>query len=534
MTGKDAVMADESTAKRFLVLLIVWLLIAAVAAVSYKFLVKPFFDRKKGDKTSSESIYKHDINIAADSFSGYSVLRSEIFRELLKADGIRLNVIDDKADYSARVKALGNNDVQMAAFPLNTIIETSADKQDFPGTIVLLIDETKGADAIIAHKADLSSIEDLNRSDGGFVLVPASPSEFLARIVVASFNLPKLPEKWMDKADSAQEVYQKFTNAKPGDKKAFVLWEPYVSKALENPGTTVLMDSSKLRGYIIDALVVQRDFLLKNEEIVKKVAEAYLRALFAYTQSPKEMNRLLIEDARANGEAMTEKQAERIMQGIQWKNTLENYACMGISGRSTAGKGLHIEEILNNIGAVLLKTGAIREMPLGGKLNMLFYDKILASVHRDNFHPGKKINILNNAGSGTEDFESVRTDRKLLALDESQWERLVQVGTMNIKPISFARGTDRLNIQSKRDLELLARTLENFPEYYLLVSGHARTEGDSEENRLLAQKRAEAAKMHLVEQGIDADRMKAKASASGTALDSDSQTVSFVVKQMPF
>ena len=106
---------------------------------------------------------------------------------------------------------------------------------------------------------------------------------------------------------------------------------------------------------------------------------------------------------------------------------------------------------------------------------------------------------------------------------------------MNIKPISFARGTDRLNIQSTRDLELLAKTLSNFPDYYLSVTGHTRAEGDSEENRQLAQKRSESAAKYLISPGIDEARIRAKASTGSNNQDeSDSQSVSFVVMQMPF
>ncbi len=527
-------MADENTAKRLLALVLVWLLVAALAAVTYKVLIKPILNKKKEAKTGSESKYKCDISIAADSFSGYSILRSENFRELMENDGIKLAVVDDKADYSGRVNALRKGDVQMAVFPLNSIIEAAAENPDFPGTIVLVIDETRGADAIIAKKENVKSFEDLNCAGGGFVLVPESPSEFLARVVVASFNLPKLPGNWMEKCDSASDVFEKFKNAKPGEKKAYVMWEPYVSKALDSSGV-ILLDSSKLRGYIVDVLVVQRDFLLKNEDIVKKVVEAYLRAAFSYMRNPKDMITLLIEDARAGGESLTEQQAERINQGVQWKNTLENYGCMGIAENQGDKKVQHIEDMMSNIAEILLKTGAVKEIPLGGKLNTLFYSKILATLHRENFHPGKKINIIEGAGIGTEDLESVRSDKKLVPLGDSQWERLIRVGTMNIKPISFARGTDRLNIQSTRDLELLAKTLSNFPDYYLSVTGHTRAEGDSEENRQLAQKRSESAAKYLISQGIDEARIRAKASTGSNNQDeSDSQSVSFVVMQMPF
>src|SRR5690606_25294602 len=113
--------------------------------------------------------------------------------------------------------------------------------------------------------------------DTKLVLTANSPSETLARVLISNFGLRNLDQNSFVKLKDAQEVYKKYRESKPADKLAFVLWEPYVSKTLENPNVHVLVDSSKFRGYIVDSIVANRDFLAKNKELSKRFLKAYFR-----------------------------------------------------------------------------------------------------------------------------------------------------------------------------------------------------------------------------------------------------------------
>src|SRR4029453_1067165 len=122
----------------------------------------PQLAKKLKDATGSASHYKDELVLAADSFSGYCVLRSEVFKQELRDRGIKLRVEDDKADYTARLDALRAGKVQLAAFTIDSLITAGARAGDFPATIVLVIDETQGADAIVAYEKAVGSIQDLN------------------------------------------------------------------------------------------------------------------------------------------------------------------------------------------------------------------------------------------------------------------------------------------------------------------------------------------------------------------------------------
>jgi outer membrane protein OmpA-like peptidoglycan-associated protein/ABC-type nitrate/sulfonate/bicarbonate transport system substrate-binding protein len=524
---------SERRAKGCLLAAVIWCVILGLLAVAYKFFVHPYFSEKLKGETGSASQYKNEIVIAADSFSGYAILRSDFVKQDLRNKQIKLTIQDDKADYEARLKALQAGKVQLAVFTIDSLITAGAKAGDFPGSIVLVIDETKGGDAIVALSNAVPTLQDLNDPAARLVLTPNSPSEFLARVVLAHFNLPNLPAKWWIEADGAAEVYKKFRATSPSEKKAFVLWEPYVSKALQKQGAQVLLDSSKLKGYIVDVLVAEREFLRDHPELVRAVVEAHCRAAYAYAQQTDGMVKQVMEDARrTGGESLDEAQAKQVVQGIQWKNTLENFAHFGLAGGAAQGDVPHLEDIIANIIDVLVKTKGLAKDPLPGKQSTLFYSQVLANMKTANFHPGRNLNILTDNAS-VADVEKVRADKQLAALAPEQWNSLRPVGQLRIEPIVFRRGSANISEQSERDLLELSKRLQSYPRFYLRIIGQARAEGDPDANRQLAQSRAEAAAQYLISQGVSPQRIRTEAAPS-TVAAGEAQAVSFVVGQLPY
>ena len=358
----------ERNAKGILVAAGIWIVIAVILAIAAKIFILPYFSKELAEETGSESLYHEEVRIAVDSFTGYCILRSPLFRKLLKDQGIKLTLADDNADYEQRMKSLSEHDVQMAVFTIDSFIQTGGRLGKFPATVVLVIDETKGADAIVAYKKALPNLQNLDNPSARMILTPDSPSEFLARTVIAHFNLPNLPEKWWQEEDGAAEVYRRFLADKGDRPNAYVLWQPYISMALENPDAHLLLDSSKLRGYIVDVLVAERKFLRDHPDTVKAVVEAYLRATYTYSQSPGKMAELVQEDTEKNGSTgLSESQIQEMIDGIEWKNTLENYAYFGLVPQGNGKGSQHLEEIFANISDVLVRTGAMDEDRTRGK-----------------------------------------------------------------------------------------------------------------------------------------------------------------------
>lgn len=138
--------------KGCLIATLAWCVIFLLLAAAYKFLVHPYFSKKLTEETSSSSRYENEINVAADSFSGYAVLRSPILKQWLAEKQVKLNVIDDGADYKSRLKHLEDGSTPLAVFTIDSYLNAGIKNGSFPGSIILVLDETKGGDALVAHE----------------------------------------------------------------------------------------------------------------------------------------------------------------------------------------------------------------------------------------------------------------------------------------------------------------------------------------------------------------------------------------------
>lgn len=324
---------------------------------------------------------------------------------------------------------------------------------------------------MLAYKSKFPDVDKLNRSDVRFVLVGDSPSETLARVVMQDFGLDQLSSTSIQRVASPEAILAKYKAATPQTDEVFVTWEPYVSQMLANDQLHVLVDSSRFTGYIVDTLVVSRDFLLKNGPVVESILEAYFTALHAFREEDA-MIKLLLQDAKETKQELTEAQAKRLVQGIQWKNTLENLAHFG----KRAGALVHIEDILSRISSVLVKAGAIDQPDSSKQFTKYFYDRPIESLLNKNFHPG-----LAN--------ETIREEAKLSALSDAQWGKLTTVGTLSVPELVFVRGSPNLTEASKRTLDDLAQKLQAWPQYYLIIRGNASQAGDTQANIKLASQR---------------------------------------------
>src|SRR5262249_1842797 len=153
--------------------------------------------QKKLDQTDDKLTKKLPrVNLALDSFSGYCVFRSPEFRKNLekKNSTLVLHLVDDNADYKKRIKTLERGETPLAVFPIDALINNSALCDQPPGSIVLLIDESQGADAIVGFKETFPDDRSLNRADLQIVGVGDSPSETLARVVRTKRKLNKVPD----------------------------------------------------------------------------------------------------------------------------------------------------------------------------------------------------------------------------------------------------------------------------------------------------------------------------------------------------
>lgn len=509
------------TKRKLVIITLIWVFIAGIFVISYQYFYEPikakeaakkFEEMKKRqiDLTSSPARYSDVVKFGIDSFSGYSTFRSLTFSEEAAKQSIRVEFVDDNANYKERLVNLANGNLDMAVFTIDGLIKTTAEFNDFPATIIAVIDESRGADAMVGVGSKFPNIDSINDPDVKIVCVADSPSETLSRIVMSNFKLERLGKNPFEFVSSPNELYKKYQTAKPSDKKIFVTWEPYISKIKENPDYNILMDSSKFHGYILDVIVSRRDFVIKNPQLVEKFLKSYFSANF---QNKQNMSQILLEDSKNSGDVLKKEQAEGLYKTIWFKNTQENFGHFGI----VQGTGLqHIDDIIRNIIKVLKNTGAISSDPTNGKPNSFYYTQILDSIHKSNWHPGFGTeNILRSSESAN--------------LSDEEWKMLKPVGTLYTPKLVFVRGTDRLTQASETVLNELSENLKVFPQCYLMVTGNASSVGNTEANLKLAKNRSENAVQWLTQHGIDPKRIKVQ-----EPLLTDSTTVEFVFYELPY
>ena len=523
-------MDDKATNVRFkvFVLIVIWFMIIGGIALGWRYLVRPKQEAEEHkkteakrheiiEKTSAPSRYKYTVNMAADTFSGYAIMRNASFRDENTKFGIRIELTDDQADYPQRLMNLAEGKLDMAAFTIDALFKSATDavaakkiELDNIPTIVAIIDETKGADAMVASKLKFPNLDSLNIPDLKIVCVKDSPSETLARVVMAHFNLDRLPDNPFDFKANIDDVYKEYQRTKPTESKVFVMWEPMVSKVIENPDYHNLVNSSKFRGYIVDVIVARRGFLLQNKELVVDVVKSYLKSMYDARMS---MPQLIFDDARMCGTTLRIEQAKALVDQIWWKNTQENFSHFGL----TTSKGVqHLQEINSNIMDVLLKTKAIKEDISIGQPNFWYSELVMRQLFDSSWHPG--------FGE-----EAVRQEKSLVVLNEDQWKQLNPVGTLQVPRLVFARGGTRLNESSFSTLDKLVESLKTWPQYYLMVEGHHANGGDDQANRELAEARAKAAVEYLISKGVDRSRIHAD-----TSKTNGSTTVAFVLGELPY
>lgn len=519
---------------------VAWALIILVGVLAYRFVIEPMLRDRKERAAQDELVAEtstaggassvHRIVLYADGFSGYAILRSSEFKKRLEKESIDLEIVDDGADYSVRMDALASGKAQLAAFPLNSFLKAGAESGRFPATIVLVLDETQGADAILAYKQTFGTIQDLNRPDARIVFTPESPSEFLAEITVESFVLPDLSENWRVERSGSEQIFRDLLRADPAAPIAYVLWEPEVSKALENPDVHVLLDSSKTKGYILDALVVERNFLKENEAVVSSFVESYLRTL--YNQSVTGgMEELIRRDLPLEGASLSDEHIASIAEGIVWKNTTDNFNYFGLGN----GSGESLGEILAKIVGVMTETSLLASDPLDGKYHSIYYDKILSKLDADRFHPGRRVGIIEGS-IGQTTLEKATGLIDLPNLTEEQWKNLQPVGNFQVEQIRFPRMSAKITLQNGRKLSAISNRLKDWPSYYVTLVGQSKQTGDAKLDEValdLALRRAEAAANFLEDKGTDPDRLRVEARLSAAG-DWSSLNLVFEAGQVPY
>ena len=160
-------------------------------ALTYKF----FRDGQNEEKNrNTAQQQKGTISLALDAYAGYYPLRSDQMVTDMLSKGYRLALNLDEGDYAARIDMLEKGKIDLAVFTVDSFILNGM-KNDFPGTIIAVLSESNGADAIVARADVASTLDDLKENkDLRISYTPKSPSEHLLKVVGSHFGVDRFLE----------------------------------------------------------------------------------------------------------------------------------------------------------------------------------------------------------------------------------------------------------------------------------------------------------------------------------------------------
>lgn len=448
-------------------------------------------DKDKQTTANTTQDQRGIIRLSLDAYAGYYPLRSDKMVSSLLSQGYRLDTKMDDGDYEARVNLLEKDEVDLAVFTIDSFI-LNASKKDFPGTIIAVLSESHGSDALVSKTSEAATLDDLKtNSDLKISYTPKSPSEHLLKVVGAHFGVDHFLKKrgsWRVLADGSEDAREKLLSGKT---QAAVLWEPDISKTLEKKGYTKLLGTESTSGIIVDVLVANRKFLSEKSTDVDLFLTTYFNVLKELRASESEFVKGL-----AKQEGVSRDLAQKMIAGVQWKSLYENaHDWFGIntsSGNSNFGLYKNIEQT----SSILIQARDFESSPLpDGDPRRIFLDSHIASL-------AAKM----NSGQSQESSSNITFQK----LSDSGWEQLKPIGTLKIEPIPFSSGSNEIDNTGSESIKGLVEKLSNYPNLRILVEGHTGTSGDRQANIELSQERASAVANNLIDKfGITPNRIRA-------------------------
>lgn len=468
------------------------ILVAVVTGSAVFFLKKKERDMVVTYSTSDAGGLKGEVSVVLDSWIGYFPLRSTVFGNLMREAGYRVKVIDDHADYPRRMAMLKKGKVDFAVCTVDSYL-LNGKAAGYPGIIIAVLDESKGGDAAVAWKERVSDLNGINtKKDLKIAYTPASPSEHLLKSLSVHFDIDRLKEdrsSWSVEVDGAEEAYRRLADREVD---MAVLWEPYVTEALELPGIVKLIGSEDMEKLIVDILLVNRNYARNNPEIVKLVVRSWFETLEMYGAAKDRLENDIVQTVRTPRDGV-----RAMLGGVRWLSFPENARWFGLNASSAHVSPELIESITSTAG-ILVDIGDFSRSPLpDGDPYTIVNSGFIAALESD---PSLK----QYAGEPTGNSLA----KKFSKLSDGQWKRLRVVGSLRLRPVSFRSGTEALDENGKEQLRLIVDSIRHYPNYRILIKGHTGLRGDQEENRKLSSMRAESVRNDMVHAyGIDPNRI---------------------------
>jgi len=477
-------------------LAMILVILGVIAMVGGRFAM-PFIEDFRQKNSSDAKGTKGKIRIGSDNWVGYFPLCSGEMKKRMRQSGYLLECVDDQADYEQRFKKLKSGDIEFAVGTVDSYV-INGDGFDYPGTIISVLDESKGGDAIVAWADKISSIDDFKSKQGyKIAYTPASPSHHLLKAISAHFDIEAFrnSSSWAVETNGSSDALKKLLNKEVG---AAVLWEPDVSKALSKKGLKRVIGTEDTSKLIVDVLIAGRKFSKDNPQVVELLLREYFETLKYYRENQDEY----IDDI-ADAYDMKKAEVKSLLKGVEWASLTDNAQRWYSEVNTSALKEEALIETIESTIKILKEFGSIKSNPIpNGDPYRITNSEYIKKLY-------KSMQQFGRSAERSKPSEDSIT-KQFKALSDAAWNSLRELGTLKIRPIVFASGTDGLTLDGKSELDIAIENLKHYPNFRIEIRGHTGARGDKQQNKLLSEERADAVKRYLdITYGISQNRMRA-------------------------
>ncbi len=352
----------------------------------------------------------------------------------------------------------------------------------YDGRMVAVVDNTRGADAIVA-RAGIDSVEDLAGKKVG--LLEFTPSHWMLDYAIENSSMSKRQKTQLRDSlvFSQGDLAEIRSMLKAGQIDAAVLWDPDTSLAQRDiEGSTVVFSTAVASNLIYDGIVCDKRVIDDHPEAVAKLVEGWLQGVDAANADKSLATSALLatedyfqELARTEGDDFIGS----LYPGIKWTDLADNIRVLGLG--DGGGDALRV---YREAGEVWRKNGGIADLskpPIqpSNAFDTQFVERLMAA------DPEAK------DAAAVPEFQFDATERQVAQ----------QAAPVLTKPVSiyFETGSADLDVNAKTILdEQVVPLIESVGSAYISVEGNTDKTGGRNANVVLSQRRAKSVADYLI------------------------------------
>lgn len=364
------------------------------------------------------------------------------------------------------------------------------------GRAVMVVDNTRGGDAVIARNPAIASIEDL--AGRSVALLQFTPSHGMLIDAIENSSLS---------ARKKESIRMVFINAEEGtagvraafesaNVEAAVLWDPDLALAQRAvKGSRIVYSTKTATNLIFDVMVCDSRLLARPEgqAVIQKFVEGWMEGVQAARSNPDNA-----VDALVNTEEFFKLLADKegkpfiksLFSNLVWTGVEDNARILGLAGGTN-----HYERVYRRFDEIYRKAGALAnpKSPVITPQDSFDYRFIKSMLARDK-------SASEAAAKPQETFSQAALK------DATQNAAIVTKPVM----VGFSTGTAELTKRAQKTIdEEMVPFIENNGKAYFEVSGNSDSTGSREVNLRISGARAKAVVDYLnVQWEFPRDRFK--------------------------